>query len=66
MPGKTCQKLRPTNDPGPQMIRTANDPQTGPQMIPGPEMSPASDTAEKLNGVDSKIILWMYNFFNYP
>jgi len=32
----------PANDPG-----TANEPQIGRQMIPGPEMIPASDIAEK-------------------
>ena len=32
---------RPANDPG-----TANDPQIGPQMIPGPEMIIAADSSE--------------------
>ena len=46
---------RSANDLG-----TANDPTTGPEAIP------ASDTAEKENGVHSKKSLWMHiiYFFN--
>jgi len=49
---------RLSNDPG-----TTNDSDVRPQMIPGPEMFPANDTAEIKNGVDSMKSLWMYIFF---
>jgi len=45
--------------------RPTNDPQIGPQMIPGPEMIPAIDTQKIGNGVDSMNYLWMYNYSNW-
>jgi len=48
---------RPANAPG-----TANDPQIGPQMIPGPEMIPPNDTAKKLKwrGLHEKSMDYIY------